>query len=132
MSADSVYLDSSALVKLVIAEDESAALRAHLRQHGVRVTCALARVEVPRAVQGHGVAVVRRARAILTDLHVVGVDDPLLDLAASLDGLHLRSLDAIHVAAALAVGRNLDHLVTYDHRMADHAGALGLTVTAPR
>lgn len=126
-----VYLDSSALVKLVVAERESAALRAYLRAHTVRASCALARVEVLRAVRAHGAAALARARRLLRRVDLIHVDDELLEDAATLDAGILRSLDAIHLAAARTFGDELSAVVTYDRRMADAAALLGLTVDAP-
>jgi predicted nucleic acid-binding protein len=127
-----VYLDSSAVVKLVIAEPESAALRGYLRREPQRATCALARVEVLRAVRHHGPAALTRARRLLQRLTLVQLDDELLEAAAMLDPGVLRSLDAIHLAAAQVFGDELTAVVTYDQRMASAAGLVGVTVTAPR
>lgn len=127
-----LYLDSSALVKLVIAEPESAALRRYLRQEPSRASCALARVEVVRAVRPHGAAAMTRARRLLRCLDLVQLDDELLDEAARLDAGVLRSLDAIHLAAAQALGDDLDAVITYDARMAAAADLVGLHVEAPR
>jgi predicted nucleic acid-binding protein len=127
-----LYLDSSALVKLVIRETESSALRRALRLDSARATCALARVEVVRAVRPHGAAAVARARQLLRTLDVVQLDDELLDSAAMLDGGLLRSLDAIHLAAALMLADDVTAVVTYDQRMAAAAAAMGLPVSAPR
>jgi len=127
-----VYLDSSALVKLVVAEPESAALGRELRGEPDRVTCALARVEVVRAVRQHGAAAVTRARQLLRRLDVIQLDDELLDAAATLDAGALRSLDAIHLAAARALGDEVTSVVTYDQRMTAAAAAVGLAVRAPR
>jgi predicted nucleic acid-binding protein len=126
------YLDSSALVKLVIVEAESVALRRFLRRHPIRVSCGLARVEVPRAVMQHGTQAISRTRRLLATLNLLSLDDLLLDAAAELDAAILRSLDAIHLAAARALGDRLDALVTYDARMTEAAGALELPTAAPR
>jgi predicted nucleic acid-binding protein len=127
-----VYLDSSALVKLVVLEPESSSLAGHLRQRRSRVSCALARVEVVRAVRGHGRPAINRARALLARISLLRIDDALLDEAAALDGgAALRSLDAIHLAAAQALGDGLAEVVTYDQRMAEAARQLGLHVVAP-
>lgn len=132
MNADAVcYLDSSALVKLVVREPESSALATHLRARPVRVSCGLARVEVARAVRPHGAPATDRAREVLDRVEMLDLDEPLLHAAADLDGPLLRSLDAIHLAAALALGDELGELVTYDGRMAHHAQELGLRVAAP-
>jgi predicted nucleic acid-binding protein len=127
-----VYLDSSALVKLVIAEPESAALRGYLGGEPERASCALARVEVLRAVRGQSAAALTRARRLLPRLHLVPIDDDLLDAAAMLDPRVLRSLDAIHLAAAQLFGDELTSVVTYDRRMAIAASLLEMTVASPR
>lgn len=132
MSADAtVYLDSSALVKLVVAEAESDALLAYLNDRPTRTSCALARVEVVRAVRDHGEVATRRARQLLERVSLLRLDDVLLQAAAELDGPTLRSLDAIHLAAAQALGDGLGDVVTYDHRMASAARGIGLAVSAP-
>jgi predicted nucleic acid-binding protein len=127
-----VYLDSSALVKLVVRESESAALQRELRGEPERASCALARVEVVRAVRPHGAAAVSRARRLLRRLDLVQLDEELLDVAVMLDNGVLRSLDAIHLAAAQLLGDDLSRVITYDQRMTAAADALGLTVSAPR
>jgi predicted nucleic acid-binding protein len=127
-----VYLDSSALVKLVIVEPESAALRRYLQREPQRASCALARVEVVRAVRAHGPRAAARARQLLRRVDLVQLDDELLDSAAALDGGVLRSLDAIHLAAAQLLLAELTAIVTYGERMAAAASLLGLVVEAPR
>ncbi len=127
-----MYLDSSALVKLVVVELESSALRHYLADQPERASCVIARVEVLRAVRGHGPAAVTRARRLLHRLNLVPTDDELLDAAASLDPRVLRSLDAIHLAAAQLFGEELTAVVTYDRRMAVAAELLDLRVATPR
>jgi len=130
MSADPVvYLDSSALVKLVVREPESVALRSYLRSTPNRVSSALARVEVLRAVLPHGAQARARARQLLEQTSLLALDDALLDAAGSLDLPGLRSLDAIHLAAAQAFGPTA--IVTYDARMVEAAERLSLPVLAP-
>ena len=125
-----VYFDASALVKLVVPEPESAALAAWAGSRSPRASCTLARVEVVRAVRPHGSQAVRTARSLLDELDLTQLDDELLDLAGELEP-PLRSLDAIHLAAALELGDDLEAVVTYDARMAHGAEALGLPVVAP-
>jgi hypothetical protein len=81
-------------------------------------------VEVVRAVRLHGAPAMTKARQLLRRLDLIQLDDELLDAAATLDGVVLRSLDAIHIAAA--------PVVTYDDRMTTAAGQAGLEVEAPR
>jgi predicted nucleic acid-binding protein len=125
------YLDSSALVKLVVREPQTSALRRFLGRRRDLASSALARTEVIRAVRPLGPEAVRRARALLRRIDLVRIDDALLDAAATLDPPPLRSLDAIHLAAALALGEDLDLVVTYDLRMQRATVGLGLIVSAP-
>jgi uncharacterized protein len=132
MSAEPIaYLDSSALVKLIVREAESEALLAHLQTRPNRASCALARVEVSRAVRPHGRAAVTRARQLLERILLLRLDDSLLEDAATLGGTDLRSLDALHLSAARVLGDGLTELVTYDRRMAAAAEDAGLPVLAP-
>ncbi len=129
-----LYLDSSALVKLVQREAESEALRRFLRRRRADqvVTSALARVEVVRAVFAGGPPALEQARRQLARLDQVMLTTELLDRAATLaPNVPLRSLDAIHLAAAQVVGKELRAVVTYDRRMAEAARELGLAVEMP-
>jgi uncharacterized protein len=127
------YLDTSALVKLVVTERESTALKAYLRTIGADTlfTAALARTELVRAVTGAGVTAVAQARRILDDLDTVNLTRGLLDTAADLRPARLRTLDAIHLAAAQRAGTELRVLLTYDSRMAAAAADLGMAVERP-
>lgn len=125
------YLDSSAIVKLVVEERESRALTAWLADGSEGVSCDLARVEVLRAVRPSGAAAGERAHRVLGALTLLRLDALLLERAAALEPEDLRSLDAIHMAAALALGADLAGVVTYDVRQAEAARSLGLRVEAP-
>ena len=83
-------------------------------------------------MRGHGAAAITRARRLLQRLNIVQIDEELLDAAATLDPRVLRSLDAIHLAAAQLFGGELTAVVTYDRRMAAAAGLVDLAVAAPR
>jgi predicted nucleic acid-binding protein len=126
-----LYLDSSALVKLLIEESESAALREYLQVHvdDLQMSSALARTEVVRAVPGDA-ASVRGAWTLLDALGFVPVHVQILDQAAVLPGV-VRTLDAIHLATARFLSPQLRAVVTYDRRMAAAAEANGLPVAAP-
>ena len=126
-----VYLDSSALVKLVISERESQSLRGYLRSEPKRISSNLARTEVLRAVRPAGPLATAGARRLLQHIDLIRLDDALLDAAGMLEPLGLRSLDAIHLAAAQLVAPALHAVVTYDRRMAKAAAALGFVVAAP-
>jgi predicted nucleic acid-binding protein len=129
-----LYLDSSALVKLVQREPESQALRQYLRQHrgDERVASELVRVEVVRSVLAGGPAAITHAWRLLERLYLVALDRALLDHAATLAPSSLvRSLEAIHLASAQLLGADLRALLTYDVRMTQVASSLGLPVEAP-
>ncbi len=125
-SRSSAYLDSSALVKLIDDEAESDALRAALGDRLI-VSCSLARTEIMRAARQRDALIVSKTRELLSNIDLIQLDDELLDLAGEL-GLPLRSLDAIHLAAALELGDELEYVVTYDARMGRAAELLGLPV----
>lgn len=126
------YVDSSAVVKLAIREPESLALRRYLRTRRPLVSSALARTEVLRALLPAGDEAVSRGRDVLQRLDLVRVNDRILNAAGLLLPAELRSLDAIHLATAQQLGRDVKVLVTYDDRMADAARQLGYRVAQPR
>lgn len=132
MSASTAYLDTSAFVKLLVAEPESARLHERLRRWPDRVSATLLRTETTRALRRSGNAhLVGPARRLLTTVHLIRLDEPLLDRAGDLEPDALRSLDAIHLAAALSIGPDLAVLITYDERLRDAALAQGLLVESP-
>src|SRR5207302_7105034 len=132
MSADVAYLDTSAAVKLLMNERESPALRRWLRRRPERASAALVRVELVRVVRRAGVPrLIPEARKLLAGLHLIRLDDVLLDRAADLDPTELRSLDSIHLAAAASLGDDLAAVVSYDDRLPAAARALGLPIATP-
>ena len=128
-----LYLDSSAFAKLVVEEAESAAVRAFLASRGSRrVSSALLRTESLRAVRHLGPDAMAIVRDGLRRVDLIGIDDRILDAAGTLAPQVLRTLDAIHLASAMAVGDDLEAIVTYDERMVDAARLLGLATVTPR
>jgi uncharacterized protein len=126
-----IYLDSSAIVKLVVHEPESAALSRYLRGRRPVVASALARVEVLRVSALFGLQAQERARDVLSRIELIRISDRVLTLAGALLPPELRSLDAIHLATASLLGDTLGKVVTYDVRMAEAARGLGWSVMAP-
>jgi uncharacterized protein len=132
MSAErAIYLDSSAIVKLVVAEPESTALRRYLRRRRPLVSSALARAEVARALLPLGEQATRRGHEALARLELIRISDRILAAAGALLPAELRTLDAIHLATAQQLGGDLGRIVTYDVRMRSAATALGTRVAAP-
>ncbi|MBA3850939.1 MAG: type II toxin-antitoxin system VapC family toxin [Chloroflexi bacterium] len=125
------YLDSSAIVKLIVPEAESEALRAWLAERPLRATSAIARTEVMRAIRPEGSDAIAAARAIFLAVDLVSVSDSILEAAAMLPPTTLRTLDAIHLATAVSIGEDLGAVVTYDHRMVEGATKLGLPTASP-
>ncbi len=133
MSFLPVYLDASAIVKLVVPERETDALLAALEEWPDRVSSVVARVEMHRALWRVRAprSVRARADAVLSGLVLVRLDDPVIALACALKDAALRSLDAIHLATALSLGDDPEVFVTYDSRLATAAGKQGLSVKQP-
>lgn len=126
------YLDTSALVKLVVAEAETDALSAWINQtEGELVTSDLARTELLRAVRQAAPDRVVRAREVLDSLTLIDVTTQIFEEAARIDPPALRALDAIHLAAALDLGDDLETVVTYDDRLSGAATANGVVTSAP-
>ena len=125
-----VYLDSSALIKLCVAEAETFALREFLRTHPELASSAVARVEVIRAARLRG-GEPAETIAVMDHINLIRMDDALLLSAADVPPRDLRALDAIHLATALSIRADLAGMVVYDLRLADAARRAGLTVWAP-
>jgi predicted nucleic acid-binding protein len=126
-----VYLDASALVKLVAPEAESDAMASFVVGHRSQSTSVVGLMEVRRAaVRRPGVT---EARVDDVLVRVIGIAfGPEVAAAAAVIGPPtLRTLDAIHLASAAALGTDLEALVTYDRRLADAARALGMPVASP-
>jgi len=133
MSAEVAYLDASAVVKLLVQEPETTALRRRLPSWSRRVSAALLRVELLRTIKRAGLPrLLIDARRELASIHLIRLDDDLLERASDLEPAEMRSLDAIHLSAALGLGSELGAIITYDARMTTAAQALGLPVLAPR
>lgn len=127
------YFDTSALVKLVLAEDKTEALRAWIAERGdvPSVTCDLTRTELLRAVRRIDTDLLARVREVLDTLTIVGVPAELFTTAGRLEPATMRPLGAIHLAAALDLGDDLDVLVAYDERLVAAARSHGIEVAHP-
>lgn len=131
MNRGRAYLDSSAFLKLVLAEAESVALIRWLEAWPERASSRLLRLEALRAVRRHRPDAVDEVRRLLVAIDLISVSDDLIEAAGSFEPLALRSLDAIHIATAMTLADALGALVTYDQRMIEAAQHLGLPVASP-
>jgi uncharacterized protein len=118
------------LVKLVLAEPQSAALRKHLEDTTLCAS-ALVRVEVNRVVARHDPRDLPRAAAVIANVRLVSLDRAVLTRAAAVEPFAVRTLDAVHVASAASLGNAVDVFVTYDDRQAEAARAAGFRVESP-
>jgi predicted nucleic acid-binding protein len=123
-----LYLDASALVKRYVAEDGSDRVREAMAADGDWFACRVGFVEAVRAV---GLAAGRRAADVVRRewpaFGVIEVDAALAEKAAELALSHdLRSLDALHLAAALLLPRESITVATWDVRLQRAARERGL------
>jgi predicted nucleic acid-binding protein len=126
------YVDTSALVKLVVEEADSHALRSWLQTEQPQlVSSDLARTELLRAVRRAAPDRVVAARTVLDGVTLLTVATSTFEAAARLDPSLLPTLDALHIASALELGDDLHGLVTCDDRLAAAAEDNGIVVVAP-
>jgi len=128
-----IYLDSSALLKLLFEENESSALEQWLtaRAASPMVSSELAKVEVLRASRRLDPATLPAARMMLTQLDLIPLTGGVVERAAELAEPSLRGLDALHVASALSIAGDLSTFIAYDRRLIAAASAAGLDPLQP-
>ena len=127
-----VYLDASALVKLIITEPESNALRRHLGHAATMVSCRVAEVELRRVTgRQREQTADETVDEVLEGTTFIELDQAIAQSAGMIGPRTLRSLDAIHLASALSIADELKAFITYDVRLADAARAAGLAVVVP-
>jgi predicted nucleic acid-binding protein len=130
--SEALYIDASAAMKLVVEEPESWALADALAGDQL-ISSEICRVELGRVLQrlGLGQGAERLVRGVVERIELLRLDDQILDRASEVGPNDLRTLDAIHLASALAIGRELDAVVTYDRRLAAAAEGAGFAVLSP-
>jgi uncharacterized protein len=128
-----IYLDTSAAAKLIQSEAESPALAMFLTERvgSPLVSSALLYPELVRAVSRHRPDLAGRAVALLQRVMTVPLAHDIVTAAATIGTPVLRTLDALHLATAAAIGTEIQAFVTYDKRLADAATGIGLTVACP-
>jgi predicted nucleic acid-binding protein len=128
-----IYLDSAAVVKLVHAEPESAALRSWLDERAEIqwISSVLTEIGSFRALARYAPEAVSRLPAVLDQIELIDLDQRIRMLAQTVTPATVRSLDAIHLGTALRFRSSLTSFVTYDKRLLDAAQAAGLPIDAP-
>ena len=125
-----IYIDSSAILKLIIREKESEAVISIPRARFI--TSEISRVEVTRAILRYEPKALKSAERVLKNLNFVKIDSQTLVQAERLpDRISIRALDAIHIAVASKMALRISSVLTYDKQLAKAAKALGFEVLSP-
>lgn len=126
------YLDTSALLRLVFDEEYSNAMRTWtVRVDPEFAATDLLRTEALRAARRKSPESVAEVRSRLDAVTFYRLSAAICQRAAELDPVILRTLDALHLAGALALGDDLQGLITYDVRLAEAARLHGVSVVTP-
>ena len=124
------YADSSALLKLLIAEKESAALTDFI-DFTIK-SSVLTRVEVIRTLHKIAPEKIAEAQIILNGIDLTPVNPAILSVAENFSpSITLKSLDAIHVATVIFLDKSVEGVITYDKAMIKSAKELGINVVSP-
>jgi hypothetical protein len=133
-----LYVDTSALLKLLVREAESAAIERELLTWKELATSVITEVELPRAVararEERAEAVIDGSvvlQGVLSSAAIVPLSEGVVAAARKVEPVHVGALDAIHIASALSLGKQLAGVATYDKRMHDALEQLGVRVIAP-
>jgi uncharacterized protein len=133
-----LYVDTSALLKLLVREAESTAIERELLTWKELATSVIAEVELPRAVararEERSEAVIDGSvvlQGVLSSAAIVPLSEGIVAAARKVKPIHVGALDAIHIASALSLGVQLAGVATYDKRMQDALKLLGIQVIAP-
>jgi predicted nucleic acid-binding protein len=126
-----IYLDTSALLKLIKAEAGSDALATFLGDRTDFVSSKLLAIEARRSALREDPSMLPRVDLFLSRVDMIAISDAIVESASRLPDRHLRSLDAIHLATALLTREELDVLLSYDDRLLTAAKAHDLPTAAP-
>ena len=124
------YIDSSAILKLIKPEKESAALIKKLPS--ALIASRISRVEVTRTIIRYEPDLLDSTYDVLADIQMFPVEDSIITIDENLPQfINLRSLDSLHIASALAIKNVLKGIITYDKEMVIAANALGFKTLSP-
>jgi predicted nucleic acid-binding protein len=129
-----IYVDTSAMVKLVAVEPESASLISWLNAHldEPLATSIIGHIELARAAARTGPATTAAARTLASTIDTLVLTDSIASVAATIPPAELRTLDAIHLATAHAHRQNLSAICAHDRRLLEAAESQGLPTGSPR
>lgn len=126
-----IYLDTSALLKLITPEEHSDALAEFVDGRTDFVSSRLLAVEARRGALRRAPQTLPRVDVFLTGVEMIAVSTTVVEHASRLPDPTLRSLDAIHLATALLVRGEIETVLAYDRRLLAAAAAHGLPTVAP-
>jgi uncharacterized protein len=133
-----LYVDTSAMLKLLVREAESAAIERELLRWSELATSVITEIELPRAVararEERTDAVIDGSvvlQGVLASAAIIPLSANIVAAARSVKPVQVGALDAIHIASAISLGKQLAGVATYDKRMQDALGPLGVDVIAP-
>ena len=127
------YIDTSAAMKLVVDEPESPALSRWVQTRlEYMIASDLLRTELVRATRRAVPTRLVRTRSVLESIDIMRLSTAVYERAGQIEPSPLRSLDALHLAAAMELGDELDGIVTYDERLVEAARANGIATVSPR
>ena len=126
-----LYLDTSAVGRVLLAEPDSEAILAEVGRFERRMASRLLAVELRRLALRHRLR--DAADRLLAAISLLPLSEATLAAAGSIEPASVATLDAIHLAAAVELfdADLIDTVLTYDERLAEGAGHHGLTVLAP-
>jgi uncharacterized protein len=127
----SVYVDTSALARVILEEPGNDAVLRDLGRFDQRVASRLLAVELRRVGRRSGAA--EEVDRLLSRVSLIPLDDDVLAAAGTIEPAAVGTLDAIHLATAMRLreaGR-LDALMTYDKQLAHAAREHGIEVLSP-
>lgn len=134
-----LYVDTSALLKLLVREAESAVIEQELVRWPNLATSIVTEVELPRAVararEDRPDAVIDGSlilQGVVASAAIIELSEEIVAAARIVGPVHVGALDAIHIASALSLDKDLAGVATYDGRMADALTRVGVNVIAPR
>ncbi len=126
-----IYIETSALLKLIWPEQGSDGVVAMLQDRTDLVSSALLAVEARRGTARNDPVNLPRVDVLLSRFRLVGISDAVVESAGRLPDPMLRSRDAIHLATALLIREDVEVLLSYDDRLLAAASAHGIHTASP-
>ena len=126
-----IYVDNSALVKLVLPEAESSSMIEFAAKFDTLVTSTIGAIEFRRAVKRHYAQQLWAVERVLAEMTILELSHEVRRTAELLEPTILRTLDTIHLASALVIREELEAFVAYDERLLEAARLAGIPTASP-